>query len=114
VCVSVFVRLCLLEIEVRSQNEEMSDLNNAKKNGGQKGPLKYHRPEEEKIRGTVVQLLWRAAASPSACCAPKAESSGEDPRATGGLVSDHFSIMGEIGPFFFLLHFFSLSHVEQG
>jgi len=62
VCVCVFVRVCVLGIEVRSQNEGMSDLKNAKKIGGQKGPLKYHRPEEDKIRGTLVQLLWRAAA----------------------------------------------------
>ena len=27
-----------------------------------KGPLKYHRPEKDKIRGPLVQLLWRAVA----------------------------------------------------
>jgi len=46
---------------VRFQNEEMSDFKNGKKEGGKKVPLKYHRPEKDKIRGTVVRLLWRTA-----------------------------------------------------
>jgi len=40
--------------DVRSQKR--------KKRRGEKGPLKYHRPKKDKIRGTLVLLLWRAAA----------------------------------------------------
>ena len=40
--------------DVRSQKR--------KKRRGGKGPLKYHRPEKGKIRGTLVRLLWQAAA----------------------------------------------------
>jgi len=40
--------------DVRSQKR--------KERRGGKGPLKYHRPKKDKIRGTLVRLLWRAAA----------------------------------------------------
>jgi len=40
--------------DVRSQKR--------KKRKGEKDPLKCHRPEKDNIHGTLVRLLWRAAA----------------------------------------------------
>jgi len=39
-----------------------SDLRKSEKRRGKRTPLQNNTPEKDKIRGTVVRLLWRAAA----------------------------------------------------
>jgi len=52
-----------------------SDLKNRGKRRGKEDTLKNNHPEKDKIRGTLVRLLWRTAAAglkplrlPHACC----------------------------------------------
>jgi len=40
----------------------MSDLKNGKKRRGKRAPLKNNNPGKDMTRGTLVRLLWRAAA----------------------------------------------------
>ena len=48
------------KFHVRSQMK--FDLKNGKKRRRKRDPLKNNHPEKDKIRGTLVRLLWRAAA----------------------------------------------------
>jgi len=63
----VFLRLDVsstrnLKSDKKSSISKRGDVRTQKrqKRRGEKGPLKYHRPEKDKIRGSLVRLLWRA------------------------------------------------------